>query len=109
MHRIQLNSTNEVGTFVFAAAMSRPDEGYDQSKTTVIANIFEAMNPSDEPEGIDEVLDQYQEEWRFPRWRVKVKQERSLSRTIKEPSGMTTAHGCTLVVCFVVAVIVYII
>ena len=44
MHRIQLNSTNEVGTFVFAAAMSRPDEGYDQSKTTVIVKIFEAMN-----------------------------------------------------------------
>jgi hypothetical protein len=57
MHRIQLDSTNEVGTFVFAAGMSRPRGWHDPSKITVIAKILER----DGNEWIEEVLDQYQE------------------------------------------------
>ena len=60
------------------------DEQTTRGVRPVEDNSYSEDFRSDEPEGIDEVLDQYQEEWFFPRWRVKVEQERFLSRNIKD-------------------------
>ncbi|KAF2625342.1 hypothetical protein BU25DRAFT_460458 [Macroventuria anomochaeta] len=62
---------------------------------------------SDEEGWVDEVLDQYQEEWCLPRWRVRVEQERSINGQSQEPSWMVLGLGCVSMVFFIVAVVVY--
>lgn len=62
---------------------------------------------SDDEHWIDEVLDQYQEEWCLPRWRIKVEQERSISKPMQDPSWIMVALGCASIVLFIAAVVVY--
>ena len=62
---------------------------------------------SDEERWIDDVLDQYQEEWCLPRWRERVEQERSISVQMQEPSWTVLSLGCAWILIFIVAVVVY--
>jgi hypothetical protein len=75
----ELNSINQVGTFVFAAGMSRPCERHDPSKTTMIVKILKVMELS----GSTKSSANPKKEWCLPRWTGKAEQERRINRTIK--------------------------
>jgi hypothetical protein len=68
----------------------------------------ESEHTEDEEESwIDEVLDQYQEEWCLPRWRDRVEQGTSARKHAEEPSWVVLGVGCISIVLFIVAVVVY--
>lgn len=80
------------------ALLEKDSPGYDSdSEDTEV----------DEERWVDEVLDQYDEEWCLPRWRDRVEQETSTKKNAKDPSWRALALGCISIVFFIVAVIVY--
>lgn len=62
---------------------------------------------SDDDRWLDDVLDNYQEDWCLPRWRDKVEQDNSASKYLQEPSWIIIALGFASVVLFIIAGIVY--
>ncbi|KAH6639342.1 hypothetical protein C7974DRAFT_388280 [Boeremia exigua] len=94
---------------------ARVRPGWDirmHARATLETHCLDNSSDSDGSENIsgqwvEEILDQYQEEWCLPRWRAKVEQQESMSIVMQEPSYLMLALGCVLMVFFTVAIVVY--